>query len=158
MLTVPTLLSSLFISASLFAYAGNHTPEAKGQEASSVSTKRASHVNYTFQIDNAINKNNTVDSVLVILDKFDRTGAGVVRKVFHPDNNNQVVIADLPSGKYYAEVYILGLYRKHFSTVIHTEKNKKNKVNLSLDYNDVYTPGNAKIPAEDTRMFAYNKN
>jgi hypothetical protein len=96
--------------------------------------------------------------VLVILDKFDHSGAGVVRKVFYPDAENQVVIEDLPAGKYYAEVYVLGLYKKHFSTIIYTEKSiKKNKVHLRLDYKDVYTPGNAGIPAEDTIAFTYTR-
>ena len=157
MLFLRTLLFTLLISASIFAYAGSDAPRGKEKNVSSASAKKVSHVNYTFHIDNTINKNNAVDSVLVILDKFDHTGAGVVKKIFYPDATNQVVITDLPSGKYYAEVYVLGLYKKHFSTVIHSKKNKKNKLNLQLDYNDVYVPGNAKIPAEDTRMFAYNK-
>lgn len=158
MLITRTLLSASLLFASLFSIAANDTPALKEKSTSSIITNKAAGVNYTFHIDNTVNKNNTVDSVLVILDKFDRSGAGIVTKVFYPGANNQVVIEDLPAGKYYAEVYVLGLYKKHFSSVITTDKStKKNKVKLHLDYKDVYTPGSASIPAEDTKLFAYNK-
>jgi hypothetical protein len=158
MLIIRTLLlPALLVSASLFSYATGDTPGLKEKNTQAAVTKTAG-VNYTLHIDNTVNKNNTVDSVLIVLDKFDHTGAGIVRKVFYPDANNQVVIDNLPAGKYYAEVYVLGIYKKHFSTIIYTEKTtKKNKVNLRLDYIDVYTPGNANIPAEETSMFAYTK-
>jgi hypothetical protein len=153
-----TLLSILLLSASLFSYATGEMPLSKEKNSSATIATKAAGVNYTFSIDNTVNKNTAVDSVLVILDKFDRSGAGIVRKVFYPDANNQVVIEDLPAGKYYAEIYVLGLYKKHFSTIIYTEKaTKKNKVSLQLDYKDVYTPGSANIPAENTAMFAYTK-
>ena len=153
-----TLLAVLLLSASLFSYATGEMPLSKEKNTTSSIATKSAGVNYTFHIDNKVNKNNTVDSVLVILDKFDHSGAGVVRKVFYPDATNQVVIEDLPAGKYYAEIYVLGIYKKHFSTIIYTEKTtKKNKVSLQLDYKDVYTPGNANIPAENTAMFAYNK-
>ncbi|MEP6746538.1 MAG: hypothetical protein ABJB86_02365 [Bacteroidota bacterium] len=153
-----TLLTFVMLSASLFSHATGEMPSSKEKNTSSSILTKTAGVNYTFHIDNKVNKNNAVDSVLVILDKFDRSGAGVVRKVFYPDANNQVVIEDLPAGKYYAEIYVLGIYKKHFSTIIYTEKpNKKNKVSLQLDYKDVYTTGNANIPAENTAMFAYNK-
>ncbi|MEP7279292.1 MAG: hypothetical protein ABI813_11660 [Bacteroidota bacterium] len=155
MLIIRTLFSAILVSASLFTHATDETPASKESNASS---SKAAGIHYTFHIDNTINKNNAVDSVWIILDKFDHSGAGIVRKVFYPDANNQVVIEDLPAGKYYADIYVLGLYKKHFSTIIYSEKTaRKNKATLRLDYKDVYVPGNAVIPAEDIAMFAYTK-
>lgn len=159
MLTIRTLLfSAAMLCASMLLNAAGDTPVSRERTSSASIAHKTATSHYTFHINNALNKNNTVDSVLVILDKFDHSGAGIVRKIFYPDAANQVVVEDLPAGKYYAEIYVLGLYRKHFSTVIYTEKStKRNKVNLRLDYSDVYTPGNANIPAEDIRAFTYTK-
>ncbi len=165
MLTIRTAAIIMFLSVAMSASATNDAPASKSKNNSTsnaVNTTAAAAksvgVNYAFKLDNSINKNNKVDSVLVILDKFDRTGAGIVRKVFYPNADNQVVIDDLPAGKYYAEIYVLGIYKKHFSTVINTEKvNKKNKLTLQMDYTDVYVPGSVTIPAEDTKNFAFGK-
>ena len=158
MFSTRTLLSASLLFASLFSHAANDTPALKEKSNYSAITNKAAGFNYTFHIDNTVNKNNTVDSVLVVLDKFDHSGAGIVTKMFYPGANNQIVIENLPAGRYYAEVYVMGFYKKHFSSIINTVKStKKNKVKLQLDYKDVFTPGNANIPAEDTKLFAYNK-
>ena len=40
---------------------------------------------------------------------------------------------------------------------IHTKKTKNNKASFQIDYRDAYVPGRVEIPAEDTKVFAYNK-
>lgn len=165
MLIIRTLIAALFLGASLSAHATGETPSPKEKNSiATVATKSSatisSFVNYSFHIDNSVNKNNTVDSVLVILDKFDHTGAGIVRKVFYPNSDNHVIIEDLPVGKYYAEIYVLGIYKKHFSAIIDTDKiikkNKKKEI-FRLDYTDVYFPGSVAMPAEDLKSFTYSK-
>ena len=158
MLTLRTLPAILMLCASIITRAGEKTPSSK--EGNSGGTKKSVNkttgINYTLHIDNAINKNSTVDSVLVIFDKFDRSGAGIVKKVFYPDAKNQIVIEDVPVGKYYADIYVLGIYKKHFSSVIRTVKSgRKNTAHLKLDYKDTYIPGNAYLPGENTKLFAY---
>ncbi len=155
MLSKRTLFLTLMLSASLYTYAVSDTPAVKEQPTFSLSQQRP--VQYTFLLDNTINNNSVVDSVLVILDKYDRSGAGIVKKVFYPNAANQVIVDSLPAGKYYADVYVLGLYKNHFSSVISARKKKKNKVKLRLQFKDVYTPGNTNIPAENLALFAFNK-
>jgi|GEM_PF-1020821 len=158
-----TLTPALLLFASLLSHAANESPASKEKNnadavSKEASSKKISGFNYTFNIDNKVNKNNSIDSVLVILDKFDHSGAGIVKKIYYPDANNQIVIEGLPTGRYYADVYVLGLYKKHFSSVIRTVKSsRKNKARLQLDYADAYHPGNASIPEENIRLFAYNK-
>lgn len=157
MFTTRTLFSTLLLSASLFTYAANDTPAVKAPNTL-LPAKNKPIVQYTFDLDNKANRNNAVDSVLVILDKYDRSGAGIVTKVFYPNARNQVVVENLPAGKYYAEIYVLGLYRNHFSAVISAAKKaRKNKARLRLEFKDVYLPGNAHIPAEDLSLFAFSK-
>ena len=158
MFTPRTLLIALFVSISFCSFAGNGKPGNKDNNIAAEASSTKTGLSYAIHLDNTINKNNAVDSVMIILDKFDHTGAGIVAKVFYPNADNQVTIENLPAGKYYAEIYVLGVYKKHFSTIIYTEKNtKKNKVSLTLDYSDVYTPGNVNIPAENTKMFTYTR-
>ncbi len=125
--------------------------------------------NYTIQFDNSANKIKTVDSALIILDKYDHTGAGVVINIFYTDSTDQLVLTGIPEGKYYAEIITFGVKRQHFSKVITVtgapakkKKSKKNAVpnttTIRLDYMDTYMVGNAVIPPEDVRQFAYRKN
>jgi hypothetical protein len=160
MLTIRTVAVIMFLSVASASFATNDAPapKAKNNTATTAVATKSTGSSYAFKIDNSINKNNQVDSVLVILDKFDHTGAGIVRKVFYPNAENKVIIDELPAGKYYAEIYVLGIYKKHFSTVINTEKiTKKNKLVLPLDYTDVYVPGSVNIPAENPKSFSYSK-
>jgi len=155
MLVARTLFSSFFVSASLLCLAATDTSFTKASAASNNTTIN-SGVSYTIHLNNKANNNHTVDSVLVILDKFDRSGAGVVKKVLYPNADNQVLLADVPAGKYYAEVYVLGLYKKHFSQVIRANKRvKHNRLRLQMDYNDVYIPGQLQLPPENLSLFAY---
>ena len=131
MLITRTLLSASLLLASLFSIAANDTPALKEKSTSSIITNKAAGFNYTFHIDNTVNKNNTVDSVLVILDKFDHSGAGIVTKVFYPGANNQIVIEGLPAGKYYAEIYVLGFYKNIFLPSL-TPSNQLRKIKQSF--------------------------
>lgn len=55
----------------------------------------------------------------VILDKFDGTGAGTVSQKF-PVRNNEILLTNIPQGKYYVDVFTLGKYRGHFTAVIYS--------------------------------------
>ena len=52
-----------------------------------------------FSLDNSKNGNKPVEAAYVILDKYNRTGAGYVSQKFQV-NDNKILIADLPEGKY----------------------------------------------------------
>ncbi len=58
------------------------------------------------------------DSVLIIFDRFDLTGAGVIYKVFYENENNCITIPDIPKGKYYVTVQCLGIHRDRVETVV----------------------------------------
>jgi len=97
-------------------------------------------VNVVIKLHTRKPQNPRVDSVLVIFDRFDRTGAGVIRKIFHPVNN-EINIPQVPEGRYYISLYCLGLHREYFNDLTWINKRHSN----SLDYNiapaEEYVPG-----------------
>jgi len=85
-------------------------------------------------------QNPLVDSVLVIFDRFDRTGAGIVKRIYHP-TDNQFTIFKVPEGKYYISIYCLGFYRDSFNDQLFISKRHSNSLRYKLKRNDEYMPG-----------------
>jgi hypothetical protein len=98
------------------------------------------------KIGNISNPHLTIDSVYLIFDRYDLTGAGVIKKVFYPVNNELEIT--VPKGKYYIDLFCLGNYSKHFDWVIKTKTKKKNKLQLNLDASSFFTPGLVSIPPD----------
>lgn len=154
-----TLTSVILLRACLWSYAANDTLLAKsGGGPTTLVQHKKKTINYTINLDNATNQNRTVDSVLVVLDKFNLSGAGIVTKVFYPGPDNKIIIEGLEAGRYYADIYVLGTYQKHFSSVLHVRSaTAKKGTTLRLEFRDFYTPGKADIPPENTKFFAYTR-
>ena len=85
------------------------------------------------------NKKVSVDSVFVIFDRYDLTGAGIVRKVFYPDRN-QIVIEKVPRGKYYVDVYCIGVDHQNFTQVSTVGKRRSNRVTVPLKTYETFGP------------------
>jgi hypothetical protein len=100
-----------------------------------------------FKLDNASHHNLNIDSVFMIFDKYDRSGAGVVMQVFYPvDNTIKVTV---PKGKYYVNIICIGTYaHESFDKVITATSDKEKKFYLNLQEADLFTPGLAFIPEE----------
>ena len=88
----------------------------------------------------------TIDSVYLIFDRYDLTGAGVVKKSFYPVKNELQIT--VPKGKYYIDLFCLGNYCKHFDWVIKAKPKKKNELQMDLDTSTFFTPGFVTIPPE----------
>ncbi len=65
----------------------------------------------TIMLQNASDKLSKIDSVFIIFDRYDLRGAGVIKRVFYPDVENKIRVS-LPKGKYYINIYCLGIYNK----------------------------------------------
>jgi len=104
-------------------------------------------VTVLIKLDNRFNNNLPIDSVFLIFDRFDRTGAGVIKQIFHLENNFFEVT--VPKGKYFVDLFCLGLYAdKHFDIVLSAKSNKKIELQLKLNPSAFFTPGFAYIPEE----------
>ncbi len=102
----------------------------------------------TITLQNASDKLSKIDSVFLIFDRYDLRGAGVIKKVFYPDIDNQIHVS-LPKGKYYINIFCLGIYNKEsFDRVVYAKSNKNRKITLRLQESALYQLGLAKIPAD----------
>lgn len=100
----------------------------------------------TLKLDNSKNSNKPIDAAYIILDKYNRTGAGYVSKKFEV-KDNQVLISDLPEGKYYIDIFTKGLYRQYFSKVIYVSK-KGSSYTFTLEEIRTFTPRKTVMPKE----------
>jgi hypothetical protein len=80
-----------------------------------------------------------VDSVLVIFDRFDHTGAGIVKNVYYP-TNNQFTIPRVPEGKYYITIYCLGFYTDKFTDLMFISKRHSNNLKYRLKGAEEFVP------------------
>jgi hypothetical protein len=87
------------------------------------------------------------DSVLVIFDRYDRTGAGIVFKVFKADLDNGITVPEVPAGKYFVTVQCLGLHRDRMEKKVVVKCNKNHTVNLALEDSQEFSKDNVVIPA-----------
>lgn len=100
----------------------------------------------TVKLDNSKNENQVIESAYIILDKYDLTGAGVVKEKFDVAGN-KISLDNLPVGKYYADIYIKGSYKQHFSKVIKVTKKGK-LYTFKMEETEFYNPGEGVIPGE----------
>jgi hypothetical protein len=87
------------------------------------------------------------DSVLVIFDRYDRTGAGIVFKVFKADLDNGITVPEVPAGKYFVTVQCLGLHRDRMEKKVVVKCNKNHTVNLALEDTQEFSKDKVVIPA-----------
>jgi hypothetical protein len=81
-----------------------------------------------------------VDSVLVIFDRYDHTGAGIVKNIYYP-KDNQFTISKVPEGRYYITIYCLGLYSDVFNDLMFINKRHRNNLRYKLGPSDEFVPG-----------------
>ena len=108
--------------------------------ATAQSKRLPDSVNVLIRLHPRGDKNPLVDSVLVIFDRFDRTGAGIVKRIYHP-TDNQFTIFKVPEGKYYISIHCLGFYRDSFNDLMFVSKRHSNDLRYKLKRSDEYRPG-----------------
>jgi hypothetical protein len=102
----------------------------------------------TIRLQNAADKLSKIDSVFVIFDRYDLRGAGVVKQVFYPDMDNQIQVS-LPKGKYYLNIFCLGIYNKEgFDRIVSAKPNKNHKIFLRLQQSALFQLGRARMPED----------
>ncbi|HXB09818.1 MAG TPA: hypothetical protein VNW04_21995 [Puia sp.] len=87
------------------------------------------------------------DSVLVIFDRFDHTGAGVVYELFATDAEHGITVPAVPAGKYYVTVQVRGLHHDRMEMVVNVKSQKSENVRIKLEDAEVFSKENVKIPA-----------
>lgn len=102
----------------------------------------------TIRLQNVSDKLSKIDSVFVIFDRYDLRGAGIVKKVFYPDFENKILV-NLPKGKYYLNIYCLGIYNKvGFNRIVFAKPNKNRSIFLRLQQSALFQLGLARMPTD----------
>jgi hypothetical protein len=132
------LLTLLLVGA---AYANpDPVPATAAKAASSVSVNAGA---VSFQFSNA----HTKDSVLIIFDKYNHTGAGVVYQVFATDSSHGITIPAIPAGKYYVTIQCRGVNRDRIEKLVTIKAKKHEKVRVQLRASEVFSKDDVVIPA-----------
>jgi hypothetical protein len=83
----------------------------------------------------------------LIFDRYDLTGAGVIKRICHPVNN--AIELTVPKGKYFINVFCLGLYKdKHFDAIINANNHKRTELLLKVEPTSFFIPGFVSFPKE----------
>ena len=100
-----------------------------------------------FQFNQTISSQDHTDSVLVIFDRYDHTGAGVIYQMYAADAQQGIDISGVPAGKYYVTIQCLGLHHDRMEKVITIKAQKNAKVRIELGATEVFSKDNVVIPA-----------
>jgi hypothetical protein len=103
--------------------------------------KHTDSVDVTISLRKSFSKNAPVDSVYIFFDRYNHTGAGVIKQVYYP-KNNKIVVRDVPPGKYYIGMFCLGTHLQYFSEVTFVNKRRSNKLRFKLNRSETFVPGN----------------
>lgn len=99
-----------------------------------------------FQFNNITAAVEHKDSVLIIFDRYDHTGAGVVYQVFAADNQDGITIPQVPAGKYYVTIQCLGLHHDRLDRVVNIKSKKSEKVRIQLTPSEEFNKDKVVIP------------
>lgn len=84
------------------------------------------------QFNEIVTAQDHTDSVLVIFDRYDLTGAGVIYQRYAADAGQGIDISAVPAGKYYVTIKIRGMYGDEIEKVITIKSKKSEKVRVDL--------------------------
>ncbi|HMI59625.1 MAG TPA: hypothetical protein VK518_01915 [Puia sp.] len=137
-------LFSLLLVATVQAAPG---PLPVGNNSAVVETKTAVNSGtIRFQFGNPGSADHQ-DSVLIIFDKYNRTGAGVVYQVFATDSTHGITIPAVPAGKYYVTIQCKGLHRDRVEKLITIKAKKHEKLHIELEAAERIAKEKIVIPA-----------
>jgi len=87
------------------------------------------------------------DSVLIIFDRYNHSGAGVVYQVYSADKDQNIVIQGVPVGKYYVTIQGLGIHRDRQEKVIRVSARRSGRLTVSLEDSEEFVKEKVVIPA-----------
>jgi hypothetical protein len=144
-----TFVATTLITIASFANDGKVPAKSAATSAASAKVMNAGAVRFQFS---NINAEYHADSVLVIFDRFDHTGAGVIFQVYSADDKAGVDISAIPAGKYFVTIQCMGLHHERIEKTITIKKQKSEKVNIALAASEIFTKDNVVIPVSHTKL------
>jgi len=92
------------------------------------------------------------DSVLIIFDRCNHTGAGIVYKVYAADQDRNITVEGIPAGKYYVTIQGLGIHRSRTETIVRVRAQKNHQLAISLEDSEEFTKDKVIIPSSNTDL------
>lgn len=87
------------------------------------------------------------DSILIIFDRYDHTGPGVIYQVFAAGGDQGITVPSIPPGKYYVTLQCIGLHRDHLEKIMTIRSQRSETVRIKLTPSEVFLKKNVVIPA-----------
>jgi hypothetical protein len=100
-----------------------------------------------FQFKNLIAGMEEKDSMLITFDRYDHTGAGIIRQVFAANNDECLTIEAIPPGKYYVTIQCIGLHRDQVEKIITIRSNRSENLHINLSESAAFSKNDVVIPA-----------
>ena len=136
------LITGLLLAAAVHA---EKSPRTKA-------TKIATEGSVRFKFSNLTPAAAHKDSVLIIFDRCNHTGAGVIYQVYSADADQQIFIQGVPAGKYFVTIQGLGLHRDRVEKVVRVKARKNEKLNISLADSEEFSKDKVVIPASTVKF------
>jgi hypothetical protein len=133
----------LYLACLLFTLAAYADKSPKGAKARKMVAVGA----VEFKLNKAITETDHKDSVLIIFDRYDHTGAGVIYQVFYLDQDHNITIPAVPAGKYYVTLQYLGIHRDRLEKIVHIKSQKNETVKINLEDSEEFSKDKVVIPA-----------
>jgi len=100
-----------------------------------------------FQFNTATSFGQHPDSVLIIFDRYNHTGAGIIYQVYSADKDHCIKIPSIPAGKYYVTIQCLGMHRDRLEKLVRIKSKKKEKIRINLEDAEAFSKDKVVIPA-----------
>ena len=143
-----TFVATTLITIAALANDGKAPAQSASTSAASAKVMNAGALRLQFT---NINTQDHKDSVLVIFDRFDHTGAGVIFQVFSADDQNGIDISAIPAGKYFVTIQCMGLHHDRLEKTITIKKQKNEKLNIALAASELFSKDNVEPLLSQTR-------
>ncbi len=92
------------------------------------------------------------DSVLIIFDRCNHTGAGVIYKIFSADDDKNIFIDGVPEGKYFVTIQGLGIHRDRMEKVVTVKAQKNHQMTINLEDSEEFIKDRVVIPSSKTDL------
>ncbi len=120
-------------------------PKAKTQAVNTDALANAGAARFRFK--NLIDGLEEKDSILIIFDRYDHTGPGIVYQVFVADGDHGITVPVIPTGKYYVTVQCIGLHRDRLEKIVTIRSQRSETVRIKLTPSEVFSKNTVVIPA-----------
>jgi hypothetical protein len=141
------LLNTIIYLACFLSLQATPGPGPKAETSSSTMNAVTNMGSVRFRFKNLIDGLEEKDSILIIFDRYDHTGAGIVYQVFAADKDHGITVPSIPPGKYYITVQCVGLHRDRLEKIVTIRSQQSVTVRINLRASEAFCKKKVIIPS-----------